>query len=93
MAKENDDQDASSASNQVITINLSKLSKDEYRNTINDMTSEWYNLHVTLKSLNKKNARIKSFNALLIERNALLETELLELQKAKKDCELLEITC
>ena len=52
------------------------------------MSNELYNLRVTLKSLTKENARIKSSNDLLIERNANLESELLQLEKMKKDCKI-----
>lgn len=53
-----------------MTVNISKLFKDDCKYTINDMPSEIYNLHITLKSLTKENARIKSYNALLNEKNA-----------------------
>ena len=43
---------------------------------------------VTLKSLTKENARIKSANDLLVERNANLEPELLQLEKMKMDCKI-----
>ena len=47
-----------------------------------------YNFHISLKSLTKENARIKGTNDLLLERNALLENELLSLEKCKKECQI-----
>ena len=41
-----------------------------------------------IKSLTRENARIKNTNDLLIERNALLENELLTLEKCKKECQI-----
>lgn len=52
------------------------------------MSSELYNLYVTLKSLIEENAKIKISNAFLIERNAFLVTEFLESEKAKKNCQI-----
>ena len=52
------------------------------------ISNELYNLHISLKSLIRKNARIKNTNDLLIERNALLENELLTLEKCKKECQI-----
>ena len=52
------------------------------------MSNELYNLHISLKSLIKENARIKGTNDLLLERNALLENELLSLEKCKKECQI-----
>ena len=45
-------------------------------------------MHVCLKSLTRENARIKNTNDLLLERNALLENELLTLEKFKKECQI-----
>ena len=47
-----------------------------------------YNLHISLKSLTRENAKIKSTNDLLLERNSLLENELLTLEKCKKECQI-----
>ena len=47
-----------------------------------------YNLHISLKSLTRENTRIKNTNDLLLERNALLENELLTLEKCKKECQI-----
>ena len=49
-----------------------------------EISNELYNLHISLKSLSRGNARIKNTNDLLIERNALLENELLTLKKMQK---------
>ena len=83
-----EEHEASSASSQVLTINISDLSKDECKLAIDDMSNELYNLYISLKSLIKKNARINSTNDLLLERNALLENELLLLEKCKKECQI-----
>ena len=45
-------------------------------------------MHVSLKSLTRENARIKNTNDLFLERNALLEKELLTLEKCKKECQI-----
>ena len=74
-------QEAISATSHVLTTNIFDLSKDECKLSIDDMFNELYNLHISLKSLNKDNARIKGTNDLLLERNALLENELLSLEK------------
>ena len=42
-------------------------------------------MHVSLKSLTRENSRIKNTNDLLLERNALLEKELVTLEKCKKE--------
>ena len=83
-----DEQEASSSTSQVLTTNISELSKDECKSTIDEMSNELYNLHVTLNSLTKENYRIKNTNDLLLERNAMLESELLTLEKCKKECQI-----
>ena len=45
-------------------------------------------MHISLKSLTRENTIIKNTNDLLLERNALLETELLTLEKCKKECQI-----
>ena len=45
-------------------------------------------MHISLKSLTRENSRIKSTNDLLLERNTLLENELLTLEKCKKECQI-----
>ncbi|MGI4673473.1 hypothetical protein ACR2XN_28820, partial [Klebsiella pneumoniae] len=52
------------------------------------MSTELYHLHVTLKSLTKENARIRAANVLLTERNALLETQFLDFERIKLDCQI-----
>ncbi|KAL8121515.1 hypothetical protein AgCh_018299 [Apium graveolens] len=84
MAKDNNSE-ISSSSSQVITTDLFKLSNGEFQETVNDMSSELYNLHVTLKSLKKENTRIKNANFLLFDGNNLLDTQLLDYENAKKD--------
>ena len=74
-----EDQEASSAGSQVLTSNLSDLSKEECKSVIDEISNELYNLHISLNSLTRENARIKNTNDLLLERNALLEKELLTL--------------
>ena len=55
------------------------------------MSNELYILHVSLKSLTKENVRIKGTNDLLLERNALLENELLSIKNARKNARLLRM--
>ena len=57
-----DENETSSSSNQVITTDLSQLSKNECNEAINDMSNELYHLRVSLKSLAKENTRIKENN-------------------------------
>ena len=83
-----EEQEASSAGSQVLTSNLSGLSKKECKSSIDEISNELYNLHVSLKSLTRENARIKNTNDLLLERNALLENELFTLEKCKKECQI-----
>ena len=52
------------------------------------MSNELYNLHISLKLLIKENTTIKDTNDLLLKRNALLENELLLLEKCKKECQI-----
>ncbi|MGI4673423.1 hypothetical protein ACR2XN_28570 [Klebsiella pneumoniae] len=52
------------------------------------MSTELYHLHVTLKSLTKENARIKAANDVLTDMNALLETQFIEFEKFKRDCQI-----
>ncbi|KAK1395993.1 hypothetical protein POM88_005856 [Heracleum sosnowskyi] len=82
------EQEASSSSNQVITTNLTELSKEECNSTINDMFTELYHLRVTLKSLTKENKRIKDANLFLSDRNVVLETHFIEFEKLKIDCQI-----
>ena len=83
-----EDQEASSAGSQVLTSNISDLSKKECKAGVDEISNELYNLHVSLNSSTKENARIKNTNDLLLERNALLEKELLTLEKCKKECQV-----
>ena len=66
---ESDDAEVSSSTNQVITTDLSQLSKDECNDAMNEMSTELYHLRVTLKSLTKENTRIKENNVFLSDRN------------------------
>ena len=50
---ETDDQDASSSTSQVLTTNISDLSKYECKITIDEISNELYNLYVSLKSLRR----------------------------------------
>ena len=67
-----DDQEDSASSNQVITANISELSKEECNSSINELSTELYHLHVSLKSLTKENSRIKDVNTFLSFRNSML---------------------
>ena len=85
-----DETEVSSSSNQLITTDLSQLSKDECNNAMNDMSTELYHLRVSLKSLTKENNRIKENNVFLSDRNALLESKLIEFDKVKIQCKTVE---
>ena len=50
-----DDHEASSSTSQVLTTNISNLSRYESKITIDEMSNELYNLHVSLKSLTTGN--------------------------------------
>ena len=67
-----EEQEASSTGSHIVTSNLSNLSREECKSAIDEICNELYNLHISLKSLTRENARIKSTNDLLLERNALL---------------------
>ena len=56
---ESEDQEASSSTSQVLTTNISDLTRDERKITIDEMSNELYNRHVSLKSLTKENSRLK----------------------------------
>ena len=64
MAK-TDEQEDSTASSQVFTINSIELFKDECSATMDEMSTELYHLHVSLKNLTKENTRIKKANTIL----------------------------
>ncbi|KAL8097255.1 hypothetical protein AgCh_030400 [Apium graveolens] len=81
-----DENETSSSSNQVITTDLSQLSKHECNEAIHDMSNELYHLRVSLKSLAKENTRIKENNVFLSDRNAVLESQVIELEKVKLKC-------
>ncbi|KAL8116897.1 hypothetical protein AgCh_023177 [Apium graveolens] len=81
-----DENKTSSSSNRVITTDLSQLSKIECNEAINDMSNELYHLRVSLKSLAKENIRIKENNLFLSDRNAVLENQVIELEKIKIKC-------
>ena len=83
-----EEQEESSASSQVLTTNILDLSKDECKFAIDDISNELYNLHITLKSLTKENARIKGTNDLFLERNVILENDILSLEICKKKCQI-----
>ena len=82
------EQEASSSSNQVITTNLSELSTEECNSAINDMSTELYHMRISLKSLTNENTRIKTSNQLLSDRNALLETQFIEFEKMRVECQV-----
>ncbi|KAL8093464.1 hypothetical protein AgCh_035369 [Apium graveolens] len=81
-----DENETSSSSNQVITTDLSHLSKIECNEAINDISNELYHLRVSLKSLAKENTRIKENNLFLSDRNAVLEGKVIGLEKIKIKC-------
>ena len=69
-------------------LTLSDLSKEECKSAVDEISNELYNLNVFLNSLTRENARIKNTNDLRLERNALLEKELLTLEQCKKECQV-----
>ena len=83
---ESDEQEASSSTSQVLTTNLSDLSRDECKITIDEMSNELYNLHVSLKSLTKENSRLKGSIDTLSERNSWLESELVSMERLRTEC-------
>ena len=60
-----EEHEAISASSQVLTTDILDLFKEECKLSIDDMFNELYNLHISIKSLIKENARIKGTNDLL----------------------------
>ena len=80
---ETDEQEQSSSTSQVLTPNISDLSRDECKITIDEMSNELYNLHVSLKSLTKENSRLKGNIESLSERNSWLENELVSIERLK----------
>ena len=50
---DSEDHQGSSSTSQVLTSNISDLTRDECKITIDEMSNELYNLHVYLKSLSK----------------------------------------
>ena len=80
---ETDDQETSSLTSEVLTTNISYFSKDECKITINEMSNELYNLHVSLKSLTKENSRLKATIESLSKRNSWLENEAVTLERLK----------
>ncbi|KAK1403155.1 hypothetical protein POM88_002760 [Heracleum sosnowskyi] len=82
------EQEASSSSNQVITTNLSELSTEECNSAINDMSTELYHIRISLKSLTNENSRIKDANLFLSDRNAVLETQFIEFEKMRVECQI-----
>ncbi|KAL8126889.1 hypothetical protein AgCh_013981 [Apium graveolens] len=80
--------ETSSSSNQLITTNLAHLSKAECNDAINDMSTELYHFRVTLKSLNKENAKIKENTLFLSERNNVLESQFIDFKKLRIECKI-----
>lgn len=81
----NTDKEASSSNYHVLTTNISDLTKEECNLTIDRMYNDFCNLHVPLKSFIKQNARIKKTRDFLKERNFLLEFELFNFEKIKRE--------
>ena len=67
---ESDDQEASSSRYHVLTTNLSDLTRDECKITIDEMSNKLYNLYVYLKSLTKENSGLKTSIDTLSERDS-----------------------
>ena len=84
---DSEDQEASSSTSQVLT-NISDLTRDECKITIDEISNELYNLHVSLKSLTKENSRLKGTLESLSERNSQLESELVVLERLKSETQI-----
>ena len=82
---ETDEQEASPSTSQVLTTNISDLSRDECKIIIDEMSNELYNLHVSLKLLNKENSRLKGTIESIYERNSWLENELVAMERLKTE--------
>ena len=82
---ETEDQEASSSTSQVLTTNISDLSKDECKITIDEMSNELYNIHVSHKSLTTENSILKGTIESISERNSQLENELVILERLKTE--------
>ena len=67
-----DDQEASSSTYRVLTTNISNLSRDECKITIDEISNELYNLNVSLKSLTKESSRLNGTIESISERNSWL---------------------
>ena len=83
---DSEENEVSSSSNQVITTDLTQLTKEECNDAFNDMSTELYHLRVSLKSLAKENSRINENNLFLSNRNTVLENKLIDLEKTKLHC-------
>ena len=78
-----DDQKASSSTSQVLTTNISDLSRDECKIRIDEMSNELYNLRVSFKSLTKEISILKGTIESISERNSWLENELVIMERLK----------
>ena len=87
MANSTDQEENAGSSSQVFTTNLVELTKDECNATINEMSTELYHLHVSLKSLTKENSMIKEANTFLSDWNNALEAQFIEFEKLKIECQ------
>ena len=59
IANSSDQEENTATNSQVFTTNLVELSKDECSSTINEMSTELYHLHVSLKSLTKETVGLR----------------------------------
>ena len=73
-------QEASYLTSHVLTTKISDLSRDECKITIDKMSNELYNLHVSLKSLTKESYGLKGTIESISERNSWLENELVAME-------------
>lgn len=85
MAKGDETESSPASSEHVKTTNTSDLTNIECKQIIDEMSNEIYNLRVSLKSLTKENVRIRGANELLSEKNSKLGSELLHLEKYRKE--------
>lgn len=66
------DDEASSSSNQVPSLVLLDMSKTEYKQTIEELSAEMFNIHVSLSAANEEIAKLTKQNETLKSENEML---------------------
>ena len=87
MANSTDQEENIASASQVFTTNFVELTKDKCSAIINEMSTELYHLHVSLKFLTKENGKTKEANKFLSDRNNLLEAQFIEFEKLRIQCQ------